>query len=270
MRGNGAEINVTLMHSRSIFWTAMRRLLPLLVLALASACGANADSPSAKTNAGDASASPMDAGAGADASAVPTSCDDPPDARPAGATCVLEAKGTVEDLSGAPLDKLVMTFCGGQCYGTQSDPSGAFAIPIGTYLPTEDYAMHADGRPDHAVDYLRFTANEPSVISATMRLPTLPPSTVQLPPDGSPASSVTVGDLDPPHPGQHDLRSRHRGLRDGDRTDSSGSLRAAGERAERMRPPRTSMPSTRSRPRARSPVRMSMAGRRTWSRWGSR
>src|SRR5580698_38345 len=156
----------------------MRRELLLLVLVSAStACGASAATP-----AGDAGTSD-----------APTSCGDPTDA--AGATCVLEAKGVVEDLSGAPLDMLVMTFCGGQCYGTQSDPSGAYTIPIGTYLPTEDYAMHADGRPDHAVDYRRFSANEPSVIAVTMRLPTLPPSTVQLPPDGSPASSVTVGDL---------------------------------------------------------------------------
>jgi hypothetical protein len=179
------QINVTPAHSRSIVCTIMRRSLPLLVLALASACGASANSP------GEDAGAPLVTAAGA----VPTSCDDPPDARPAGATCVLEAKGMVQDLSGAPLDKLVMTFCGGQCYGTQSDSSGAYSIPIGTYLPTEDYAMHADGRPDHAVDYRRFSANEPPVISATMRLPTLPPSTVQLPPDGSPASSVTVGDL---------------------------------------------------------------------------
>jgi hypothetical protein len=108
---------------------------------------------------------------------------------------VLEAKGEVEDLSGAPLDQLPMTFCGGQCWGTRSAGDGAYVIPIGNFLPTEDYALHADGRPDHAVDYLRFTANEPSVISVTMRLPSLPPSNVQLPPDGAPASSVTVGDL---------------------------------------------------------------------------
>ncbi len=166
----------------------MQRAVPLVVLAIAStACGASATSPGADAKSGDASAPLADAGV--------APCSDPPDARPPGTTCVLEAKGKVEDLSGAPLDMLAMTFCGGQCFVTRSDASGAFAIPIGTFLPTEDYAMHADGRPDHAVDYLRFTANEPSVISATMRLPTLPPSTVQLPPDGAPASSVTVGDL---------------------------------------------------------------------------
>jgi hypothetical protein len=160
----------------------MQRALSLLAIILASsACGASAASPKGE-----------DAGV---PGAAATACSDPADVRPPDATCVLEAKGRVEDLSGAPLSKLVMTFCGGQCYGTQSDDAGAFAIPIETFLPTEDYAMHADGRPDHAVDYLRFTANEPSVISATMRLPELPPSQVQLPPDGAPASSVTVGDL---------------------------------------------------------------------------
>jgi hypothetical protein len=127
--------------------------------------------------------------------AVPTTCTDPTDADPPAGTCVLEAKGSVEDLSGAPLSMLVMTFCGSQCYGTQSDQAGTYSIPIGTFLPTQNYAIHADGRPDYAVDYLRLTADEPSVISATMRLPPLPPSTVQLPADGAPASSVTVGDL---------------------------------------------------------------------------
>jgi hypothetical protein len=166
----------------------MQRAIPIAFLALAStACGASATSPGADAKVGDAS-TPL-----ADAGVAP--CSEPPDARLPGTTCVLEAQGKVEDLSGAPLDKLAMTFCGGQCYGTMSDQNGAYSIPIGTFLPTEDYALHADGRPDHAVDYLRFTANEPSVISVTMRLPPLPPSSVQLPPDGAPASSVTMGDL---------------------------------------------------------------------------
>ncbi len=168
----------------------MRAALSLLGITFAgfasTACGASAG---AKANADDAGAG----GAASDGAVAP--CSDPPDARPPGSTCVLEAKGTVEDLSGAPLDMLVMTFCGGECFGTKSGAAGAYSIPIGTFLPTEDYAMHADGRPDHAVDYYRLTANEPSVISVTMHLPALPPSTVQLPPDGSPASSVTVGDL---------------------------------------------------------------------------
>lgn len=129
------------------------------------------------------------------AASIPTTCGDPSDALPAGSTCVLEATGYVQDLSGAPLSRIPMTFCGAQCFGAPSDDSGAYAIGIGMYLPTADYAIHADGRPDHAVDYLRLTANEPSVIDVTMRIPVLPPSTVNLPPDGAPASSVTVGDL---------------------------------------------------------------------------
>jgi hypothetical protein len=161
----------------------------LLVLGLASACSSSANAPGAKASGGDASAAAVDAGA------IPTSCDNTTYAPVPGSTCVLGAKGKVEDLSGAPLDKLAMTFCGGQCWGTTSGRDGAYEIAIGTFLPTEDYAVHADGRPDHAVDYLRLTANEPSVISVTMHLPTLPPSNVPLPPDGAPASSVTVGDL---------------------------------------------------------------------------
>jgi hypothetical protein len=160
-----------------MFGRAMLRSLAVLALA-SSACSASA------TAAGNA----------ADAGAIP-SCGEPPDAAADEATCVREAKGNVEDLSGVAIPSLVMTFCGSQCYGTQSDDAGAYAIPIGAFLPTEDYAIHADGRPDHAVDYLRLTAAEPQIITATMRLPTLPPSAVQLPPDGSPASSITVGDL---------------------------------------------------------------------------
>jgi hypothetical protein len=173
----------------------MKRSLSLFSIAVcafaSTACGASAGAKANGDSAGAVGAA-SDAGVSEDAVAP---CSDPPDARPPGATCVLEAKGTVEDLSGAPLDKLVMTFCGGQCYGTQSGAAGTFTIPIGTFLPTEDYAMHADGRPDYAVDYYRLTANEPSVISVTMHLPAMPPSTVSLPADGSPASSVTVGDL---------------------------------------------------------------------------
>ena len=122
-------------------------------------------------------------------------CTTPVDQRPEGGTCVLEATGRVEDLAGAPLGGLVMTFCGVACYGAQSDDSGAFTIPVGDFFDTENYAIHADGRPDHAVDYLRLAHAEPQVIDVTMRLPTLPPSSVLLPPDGAPGSSVTVGDL---------------------------------------------------------------------------
>jgi hypothetical protein len=185
----------------------MQRPNHLLAIALVTAialagCSSSATAPGAKASADDAGTSLLEGGVEGGAAVDtdvsddgPAPCSDSPDARPPNSTCILEAKGTVEDLSGAPLDMLVMTFCGSECYGTQSNATGAYSIPIGTFLPTADYAMHADGRPDHAVDYLRLTANEPSVVNVTMKLPLLPPSTVQLPPDGSPASSVTVRDL---------------------------------------------------------------------------
>ena len=122
-------------------------------------------------------------------------CSEPPDQRPDGGTCMLQVTGSVADLSSAPLGNLVVTVCGSICFGTQADDAGAFVIPIGMYLPTENYALHADGRPDHAVDYLRFVHAEQASLKVTMRLPTLPPSTVLLPPDGAPASSITEGDL---------------------------------------------------------------------------
>jgi hypothetical protein len=140
---------------------------------------------------------PVDAGPGADAApdALSRPCSTPPGRRPDGSTCVLEAEGFVEDLDGHPLADLVMTFCGSVCFGGRSRDDGHYALPVGLFLDTQDYAIHADGRPNHAVDYRRLQAEEPRVIATTMQLPTLPPSTVALPPDGAPASSVTVGDL---------------------------------------------------------------------------
>ncbi len=113
-----------------------------------------------------------------------------------GGTCVLAAQGKVTDLAGAPLGGLLMTLCGNACFGAQSNDGGAYFIPVGVTLDTENYAIHADGRPDHAVDYLRLHHAEPSTIDVTMRVARLPPSNVLLPPDeaGAP-STVTVGDL---------------------------------------------------------------------------
>jgi hypothetical protein len=113
-----------------------------------------------------------------------------------GGSCVLGAYGHVTDLDGVPLGHLTMTFCGNACFGTQSDDAGAYTIPIGYVLDTQNYALHADGRPDHGVDYLRLRAGEPALVAATMRIPLLPPSQVHLPDDeaGAP-STVTVGDL---------------------------------------------------------------------------
>lgn len=155
-----------------------------------SACSASSTTTNGSTGGSGATANVSDAALGPDA---PTSCDTPANQRPDGGTCVLEAKGTVEDLAGAPLTSLVMTFCGTVCYGTQSATGGIFSIPVGAYVDTGNYAMHADGRPDHAVDYLRFAPGEPPVISVTMRIPALPPSSVVLPPDNSAAASVTGG-----------------------------------------------------------------------------
>jgi hypothetical protein len=89
-----------------------------------------------------------------------------------------------------------MTFCGNACFGAQSDDAGAFFIPIGYVLDTQNYAVHVNGRPDHGVDYLRLHAGEPPVVMETIRTPSLPPSQVRLPPnEAGISSSVTVGDL---------------------------------------------------------------------------
>lgn len=172
----------------------MRRALVLLAC-LSTACSAG----SSRSTAGDASA-PGDGGANlgdaGDEADAPAPCSAPPDMRPEGGTCVLDATGNVTDLSGAGLPQLVITMCSPTiCYGGRADDAGAYDLPIGDFLDTANYAVHADGRPDHAVDYHRLAAGEPEVIDVDMQLPTLPPSAVSLPPDGSPASSVTVGDV---------------------------------------------------------------------------
>ena len=81
------------------------------------------------------------------------------------------------------------------CWRRKSE-AGVYTVPVGDFLVTSSYAIHGDGRPDHGVDYFRLGASEPQVIPVDMHLPTLPPSTVQLPPDdGGTATSVTVGDV---------------------------------------------------------------------------
>src|SRR5258708_2147908 len=80
---------------------------------------------------------------------------------PSGRARALDASAKTFGLADAPRGSLGLTFWGGECYGAQSDTSGAFAISTGPSIPTADYAMHPNGRPDHAVRSLRLTANEP-------------------------------------------------------------------------------------------------------------
>jgi hypothetical protein len=180
-----------------------------LLLAACGACGSSSAAPATPIPHPDAGAPVSDAPVSDAAVAIdggvieipaadviiPTSCDPSVALPPDSGVCILGANGAVTDLADASLPDLVMTICGGICFGTRSDSTGKFAIPIGGYLDTQNYAMHADGRPDHAVDYLRLAASEPQIITTTMRVPALPPSTVQLPADGAPASTITVGDL---------------------------------------------------------------------------
>ncbi|MFI5300288.1 MAG: hypothetical protein ACHREM_19540 [Polyangiales bacterium] len=151
-------------------------------------------STAAPAQQGDDASAALDAAALGDV-VLDAPCSAPVADRPEGGTCVLGATGSVTDLTGAPLGGLVMTVCGSECFGTKSDATGHFAVGVGMFLATENYAVHADGRPDHAVDYLRLGPDAPSVIEVTMRLPLLPASTVQLPADGAAASSITQGDL---------------------------------------------------------------------------
>jgi hypothetical protein len=188
---------------RAIPIPAIALALALASTALALASTACSTAASSAGSTGDAAAAPPgsdaskafaeDAGSEADA---PAPCSAPVADRPEGGVCVLEATGTVEDLDGTPLPDLVMAMCSpGLCYGTRADEAGIYTMPVGDFLATADYAIHADGRPDHAVDYYRLVADEPETISVDMHIPALPPSTVSLPPDDAGASTVTVGDL---------------------------------------------------------------------------
>jgi hypothetical protein len=167
------------------------RFVVVIPAVFVAAC--NAASPVVASEAGMPEAGVPD-DSGTDSAFVP--CTAPLDQRPDGGTCVLRATGMVTDMADAGLANTIMTFCGpAQCYGSRSDEAGAFDIPVGDFIQTENYALHADGRPDHAVDYVRFAHAAPEVVSAIMRLPVLPPSTVSLPMDGASASTITVGDL---------------------------------------------------------------------------
>jgi hypothetical protein len=165
------------------------------IIALAAPLAGGCSSQSA----GSATSRPPDAGVlePLDAGFVepldaPTSCDPFED----GGSCVFAAQGTVTDIDGAPLGNRVMSLCGAICFGTRSDDAGAYFIAVATVIASQNYAIHADGRPDHAVDYLRLAASEPHFINTTMRLPPLPPSSVRLPPDEAGASTtITVGDV---------------------------------------------------------------------------
>ena len=168
--------------------------LPLAALACSSSSSSTPSTDGGTTTDG----ATAEAAAPGEDSGIPTSCTTPVAQRPEGGTCVLEAKGTISDLSGARLPGQVMTFCGPvQCYGTKADDAGVYDIPVGDYVITADYAIHADGRPDHAVDYHRLgPAAQPDVISFDMKVPALPASHVSLPPDDAGAAqAITEGDL---------------------------------------------------------------------------
>jgi hypothetical protein len=163
----------------------MNRVGYLLALA---ACGCSSQGAASAADAG----SPSSDAAFVEPEDAPTTCEPGID----GGTCVLAAQGSVTDTAGVPLGNLVMSICGQACFGTRSDDGGVYFIPVALVIDTQNYAIHADGRPDHAVDYLRLQESEPAFITASMHVPPLPPSTVRLPPDeaGAP-TTVTVGDV---------------------------------------------------------------------------
>src|SRR5438067_10458489 len=62
------------------------------------------------------------------------SCDDPPDERPAGSTCVRAVRGRVVEPDGTPLPNVTLSVCGRACYFARTDDTGSFSDPIGHFI----------------------------------------------------------------------------------------------------------------------------------------
>ena len=170
-----------------------------LLSAIALGACSSASTPAQATDHGsDAGAGNAPDDASTDAGRPPpVPCSTPVEDRPPGATCVLEARGTVTDLDGVPQGDLVVTMCGRTCFGAHSLSDGSFVVPVGDFVNRENYAVHVDGRPDHADTYLRLGKGDSEVIALTAPLlvPSLPANGPLLPADGAAASSITSGDV---------------------------------------------------------------------------
>ena len=175
----------------------------VLALAMVSAaCSSSAESPAPSKDVDAGGAGTLDdSGSAEDASDAsrpkPPPCSQPPEERPPGGTCVLDAKGQVTDLGGASLADLLVTLCGRICFGTHTDASGQFDVPVGYFLDRENYALHVNARPDHADVYVRLVKGDAPVVTlaSAIRVPLLPKTGALLPADGAAAARVTSGPI---------------------------------------------------------------------------
>ena len=165
----------------------MRRAhwLPFAVLAVVGpACSSPDSTPATAT----------DAGPPAEADAP---CGPPPgQVADEGAYCVREVSGIVRDFDGRPLPDLTVSVCGLACFAALSRTDGTFRIPVKARLPDGGYVVSAHARPSFAGLYMRLpSAPKEQVTLSAIELPRLSEATGDLPRDGAPASTVSVGPL---------------------------------------------------------------------------
>jgi hypothetical protein len=124
-------------------------------------------------------------------------CNDPMDPLPDGGVCMTTATGRLVDEQGAPLAGLVASVCAVACYLGTSGADGTFEVVVGEHLLVDDYALHVDGRPDHASYYVALPPLDGSGalrFASPLRVPSLPASGPAIAADLS-AQSLSSGDV---------------------------------------------------------------------------
>jgi hypothetical protein len=160
--------------------SAPARIFFMAALAsLAAACSSSSASTGAPTDG--------DSGTSEAPCSIPNS--DP------GATCVKTVSGSLTDVSGAPLKKMVVSVCGNICYFGQSDDQGKFTVSVGQNIVPNAFAVLGHGRPDYVSLYMQL----PKGVSGDVTVPPLRlpkyDTGVLLPADNAAATTITDGDV---------------------------------------------------------------------------
>ncbi len=160
------------------------KLLLLSFGLLASFAGASCSSSSSSSIA----APTVDGGADTgDGCAEPA--DDP------AAICVRSVSGSLTDTDGKPLAGVTVSICGSVCFYAKTDANGAYTAAVNYNIVPTNFAALAHARPDYASLYQKLPATGGATIQlGPMRVPKYVGG-VELPADGAPASSVSLGDV---------------------------------------------------------------------------
>lgn len=171
-----------------------RQIVALLAALTMAACGGSGAGDSSATGGTGGAAGSGGSGAGGAGGFAP--CSEPASEIPAGAVCIHNVSGRAVDPQGAPVDKVLVSVCGTECYPAESGPDGRYSVPVNRHIIVSRYSMLVHERPLKAGFYFALP-DEPGPdidIGDTplLPLPDGPPLVVK--PDGSPAQSVTSGD----------------------------------------------------------------------------